>query len=107
MALFDLMLLLLLANAVHAMTGHYISVPGGLIVVSTLLMVNMMFTFLFSCSLIMQTVQKETPPTLIQRSISMKKNTQKEYIARRESHHVLKNEELISAMDRIMISDFL
>ena len=91
MAVFDLVLLLLLANAVqNAMTGPDTSVSGGIVAASVLLAVNIAITRISSRSRAMRNALEGTPTILIRRGELIRKNMAKEHIAIEELHQALR-----------------
>jgi uncharacterized membrane protein YcaP (DUF421 family) len=88
---FDLVLLLLIANAVqNAMTGPDISVTGGLVAAGTLLLINAIVTRLSFSSLKIRRELEGTPTMLIHRGELVKKNMQKEHITVDEIEQALR-----------------
>jgi uncharacterized membrane protein YcaP (DUF421 family) len=91
MAPFDLVLLLLLANAVqNAMTGPDTSLTGGLVGACTLLIVNLIITRVSSRSRKLRKALEGTPTVLIHKGELVGKNLAKEYIAREELEQALR-----------------
>jgi uncharacterized membrane protein YcaP (DUF421 family) len=91
MAPFDLVLLLLLANAVqNAMTGPDTSVTGGFVAAATLLVVNMMITRISFRSSKIRVALEGTPTVLIHKGKVAKRNLQKEHIAIEELEQILR-----------------
>jgi uncharacterized membrane protein YcaP (DUF421 family) len=100
MASFDLVLLLLLANAVqNAMTGPDTSITGGFVAAGTLLVFNAIITRLSSRSHVLRTALEGTPTVLIQKGEMIKVNMQKEHIAREELEQVLREHGILSIGD--------
>ena len=105
MATFDLVLLLLISNAVqNAMTGPDTSVAGGLVAAGTLLIFNAIVTRISSSSQGLRTALEGTPTALIRKGELLKNNLKKEHIAQEEleqalrEHGVLKIEDVGLAM---------
>jgi uncharacterized membrane protein YcaP (DUF421 family) len=91
MAPFDLVLLLLLANAVqNAMTGPDTSVTGGLVAVFCLLTLNTIITRISSRSKMFRHAMEGTPTLLIHHGVSLRQNLKKEHIAADELEQALR-----------------
>lgn len=100
MAPFDLVLLLLIANAVqNAMTGPNTSVTGGLVAAGTLLVVNAIITRLSFRSLKLRKELEGTPTMLIHRGELVKKNMQKEHITIDEMEQALREHGISTIRD--------
>jgi uncharacterized membrane protein YcaP (DUF421 family) len=98
MASFELVLILLLANAVqNAMTGPDTSLTGGVVGACTLLITNAIVTRVSSRSRKLRTALEGTPTVLIIKGNMIKKNMEKEHIV---------NEELDQALREHGISTF-
>ena len=82
---FDLLLLLLLANAVqNAMTGTDTSVPGGLIAAGTLFVVNMVVAWVTRRSRGAANLVEGTPTLLIRHGEILKQNLNSEGITQED-----------------------
>ncbi|MCX6122968.1 MAG: DUF421 domain-containing protein [Ignavibacteriales bacterium] len=91
MASFELVLILLLANAVqNAMTGPDTSLTGGVVGACTLLVTNAIVTRVSSRSRKLRTALEGTPTVLIHRGVVVKKNMEKEHIANEELEQALR-----------------
>ena len=91
MASFELVLILLLANAVqNAMTGPDTSLTGGVVGACTLLITNAIVTRVSSRSRKLRTALEGTPTVLIHKGIVVKKNMEKEHIANEELEQALR-----------------
>jgi uncharacterized membrane protein YcaP (DUF421 family) len=100
MASFDLVLLLLLANAVqNAMTGPDTSVTGGLTAALSLLLINTIVTLISSKSKRFRHVMEGVPTPLIHHGIMIQKNLAKEHIAHEELHQALREHGISSIAD--------
>jgi uncharacterized membrane protein YcaP (DUF421 family) len=91
MTLFDLVLLLLLANAVqNAMTGPDTSLTGGLVAVGSLLIVNTLVARISSRSRKFRRVLEGVPTVLIHKGELVKRNMENERINIDELRQVLR-----------------
>jgi uncharacterized membrane protein YcaP (DUF421 family) len=91
MATFDLVLLLLLANAVqNAMTGPDNTLIGGVVAACTLLVLNMVITRISSRSRKLRRALEGTPTVLIHNGVVIKKSMEKEHIAQEELEQTLR-----------------
>jgi uncharacterized membrane protein YcaP (DUF421 family) len=104
MASFELVLILLLANAVqNAMTGPDTSLAGGIVGACTLLLTNAIVTRASSRSRKVRTALEGTPTVLVLKGSVVKKNMEKEHIAIEELEQALR-EHGISAMNDVGIA---
>ncbi|HVN47655.1 MAG TPA: YetF domain-containing protein [Bacteroidota bacterium] len=88
---FDLVLLLLIANAVqNAMTGPDTSVTGGLVSVLTLLVANTIISRFVAHSKKMRKVIEGSPTILIKSGVLIQKNLEKERIVVDELQQALR-----------------
>jgi len=100
MATFELVLILLLANAVqNAMTGPDTSLSGGLVSACTLLLTNVIVTRLSSRSRKLRTALEGTPTVLILKGSIIKKNMEKEHIAQEELEQALREHGVSTVTD--------
>lgn len=91
MATFDLVLLLLIANAVqNAMTGPDTSVTGGLVAAGTLLLVNVFVSRLSIRSRSLRHTLEGTPTVLIKDGKHLERSLKKEHIALEELEQALR-----------------
>jgi len=82
---FDLVLLLLIANAVqNAMTGPDVTLAGGIVAATTLLVINFLLTQLAWRSKNMRRLVEGTPTLLIHNGKLIQKNLNKEKITHEE-----------------------
>jgi uncharacterized membrane protein YcaP (DUF421 family) len=104
MAAFELVLILLLANAVqNAMTGPDTSLAGGVVAACTLLLTNAVVTRVSSRSRKLRTALEGTPTVLILKGAMVKKNMEKEHIAVEELEQALR-EHGISTLSDVSIA---
>ncbi|MGD0036021.1 MAG: YetF domain-containing protein [Bacteroidota bacterium] len=100
MASFELVLILLLANAVqNAMTGPDTSLTGGVVGACTLLIANAIVTRVASRSRKLRTAIEGTPTVLILKGKIVKKNMEKEHIADEELEQVLREHGISTSED--------
>ncbi|RPI04578.1 MAG: DUF421 domain-containing protein [Ignavibacteriae bacterium] len=100
MASFELVLILLLANAVqNAMTGPDTSLAGGVIAATTLLLSNVIVTRLAARSHKLRKVLEGTPTVLIQKGKVVKLNLEKEHIAHEELEQALREHGVAAMAD--------
>jgi len=100
MATFELVLILLLANAVqNAMTGPDTSLSGGLVSACTLLLTNVIVTRLSSRSRKLRAALEGTPTVLILKGSIIKKNMEKEHIAQEELEQALREHGVSTVTD--------
>jgi uncharacterized membrane protein YcaP (DUF421 family) len=100
MASYELVLILLLANAVqNAMTGPDTSLTGGIVGACTLLLANVMITRISSRSRKIRTVLEGTPTILIHQGKIMNKNMEKENIAHEELEQALREHGVSASAD--------
>jgi uncharacterized membrane protein YcaP (DUF421 family) len=91
MASYELVLILLLANAVqNAMTGPDTSLTGGVVGACTLLLANGLVTRVSSRSKKVRTLLEGTPTILIHQGKVIQKNMKKENIAHEELEQALR-----------------
>ncbi len=91
MASFELVLILLLANAVqNAMTGPDTSLTGGVVSACTLLVANAIVTRVSSHSRKLRTALEGTPTVLVLKGSVVKRNMDKEHIANEELEQALR-----------------
>jgi uncharacterized membrane protein YcaP (DUF421 family) len=91
MATFELVLILLLANAVqNAMTGPDTSLSGGIVSACTLLLTNILVTRLSSRSRKLRAAFEGTPTVLILKGSIINKNMEKEHIVHEELEQALR-----------------
>lgn len=91
MATYELVLILLLANAVqNAMTGPDTSLTGGVVAACTLLIINAILTRVSSHSPKLRAAIEGTPTVLILKGKTIKKNIEKEHIANEELEQALR-----------------
>lgn len=91
MATFDLVLLLLIANAVqNAMTGPDTSVTGGLVAAGTLLLVNVFVSRLSVQSRNLRHTLEGIPTVLIKDGKQVERSLKKEHIALEELEQALR-----------------
>jgi uncharacterized membrane protein YcaP (DUF421 family) len=91
MASYELVLILLIANAVqNAMTGPDTSLTGGVVGACTLLLANAAVTRISSRSRKVRTLLEGTPTILIHQGKVLKKNLEKEHIAHEELEQALR-----------------
>ena len=104
MASFELVLILLLANAVqNAMTGPDTSLAGGIVGACTLLLTNAIVTRVSSRSRKVRAALEGTPTVLVLKGSMVKKNMEKEHIVIEELEQVLR-EHGISAMNDVALA---
>ena len=97
MAPYDLVLLLLLANAVqNAMTGPDTSVTGGLVAAISLLVINTIVTQISSRSKKFRRILEGVPTLLIHNGTVVQKNLKKEHIAPEELSQALREHGIAS-----------
>ena len=100
MASFELVLILLLANAVqNAMTGPDTSLAGGIVAACTLLLTNVIVTRFSSRSRTLRTALEGTPTILILKGAVIKMNMEKEHIAHEELEQALREHGISSITD--------
>ena len=100
MASFELVLILLLANAVqNAMTGPDTSLTGGVVGACTLLIANAIVTRVSSRSRKLRTALEGTPTVLILKGKIIKKNMEKEHIANEELEQALREHGISTSAD--------
>jgi uncharacterized membrane protein YcaP (DUF421 family) len=100
MAVFELVLILLLANAVqNAMTGPDTSLAGGVVAACTLLITNAIVTRASSRSRKLRAAIEGTPTVLILKGKMVTKNMEKEHIAHEELEQVLREHGISTAVD--------
>jgi uncharacterized membrane protein YcaP (DUF421 family) len=100
MASFELVLILLLANAVqNAMTGPDTSLTGGIVGACTLLIANTIVTRVSSRSHKLRTTLEGTPTVLVLKGNIVKKNMDKEHIANEELEQALREHGISSFAD--------
>lgn len=94
---FDLVLLLLIANAVqNAMTGPDTSVTGGLVAAATLLVVNALVTYLVWRYKKVRRLAEGTPTILIHSGKILKENLAKEKVTSEALHQALREHGIAS-----------
>jgi uncharacterized membrane protein YcaP (DUF421 family) len=97
MASFELVLILLLANAVqNAMTGPDTSLAGGVVGACTLLLANAIVTRVSSRSRRIRSALEGTPTILILKGNIVKKNMEKEHIANEELAQALREHGILT-----------
>jgi uncharacterized membrane protein YcaP (DUF421 family) len=97
---FDLVLLLLIANAVqNAMTGPDTSVTGGIIAAATLLILNMIVTRLVFSNRRVRHVVEGSPTLLIRHGKILKENLDKEQIPDESLRQALREHSVSSVED--------
>jgi uncharacterized membrane protein YcaP (DUF421 family) len=100
MASFELVLILLLANAVqNAMTGPDTSLTGGVVAACTLLIINAIVTRVSSRSRKLRVTIEGTPTVLILKGNVIKKNMEKEHIANEELEQALREHGISTSED--------
>ncbi|MGD1044848.1 MAG: YetF domain-containing protein [Bacteroidota bacterium] len=100
MASFELVLILLLANAVqNAMTGPDTSLTGGVVAACTLLIINAIVTRVSSRSRKLRATIEGTPTVLILKGKTVKKNMEKEHIATEELEQALREHGISTSED--------
>jgi uncharacterized membrane protein YcaP (DUF421 family) len=100
MASFELVLILLLANAVqNAMTGPDTSLTGGIVGACTLLLANAIVTRVSSRSRKLRTALEGTPTVLILKGKIIKKNMMQEHIANEELEQALREHGISTSTD--------
>jgi uncharacterized membrane protein YcaP (DUF421 family) len=100
MASFELVLILLLANAVqNAMTGPDTSLAGGVVGACTLLIANAIVTRVSSRSQKIRSALEGTPTILILKGKVVKKNMEKEHVAYEELGQVLREHGIMTVTD--------
>lgn len=100
MAVFELVLILLLANAVqNAMTGPDTSLAGGVVAACTLLITNAIVTRVSSRSRKLRAALEGTPTVLILKGKMVTKNMEKEHIANEELEQALREHGISTAAD--------
>lgn len=88
---FDLVLLLLLANAVqNAMTGPDTSVTGGLVAAATLFAVNLLLTRLVWRDRRLRKLVEGTPTMLIHNGVLLERNLERERISLDDLHEIMR-----------------
>jgi uncharacterized membrane protein YcaP (DUF421 family) len=91
MASYELVLILLLANAVqNAMTGPDTSLSGGIAGAATLLLTNAILTRISSRSRKVRAALEGTPTILVLKGKVIKKNMEKEHIVQEELEQALR-----------------
>jgi uncharacterized membrane protein YcaP (DUF421 family) len=104
MATYELVLILLIANAVqNAMTGPDTSLTGGVVGACTLLIINAIVTRVSSRSRTLRAAIEGTPTVLILKGKTIIKNLEKEHIAHEELEQALR-EHGISTSDDVGIA---
>lgn len=97
---FDLVVLLLLANAVqNAMTGPDTSLQGGVVAAATLLIANNVVARLAERSRRVRTVLEGTPRLLIRSGRVLQQNLLEERVTVEELHQALREHGIASAED--------
>lgn len=97
MASFDLVLLLLIANAVqNAMTGPDTSVTGGLVAAGTLLLINVFVSRFSVRSRKLRQVLEGTPTVLIKNGKQIGISLEKEHIALEELEQALREHGVVA-----------
>jgi uncharacterized membrane protein YcaP (DUF421 family) len=100
MASFELVLILLLANAVqNAMTGPDTSLTGGVVGALTLLIANAIVTRVSSRSSKLRKAIEGTPTVIILKGNVIKKNMEKEHIANEELEQALREHGVSTTAD--------
>jgi uncharacterized membrane protein YcaP (DUF421 family) len=100
MTSFELVLILLLANAVqNAMTGPDTSLTGGVVAACTLLIINAIVTRVSSRSRKLRVTIEGTPTVLILKGTVIKKNMEKEHIANEELEQALREHGVSTSED--------
>jgi uncharacterized membrane protein YcaP (DUF421 family) len=100
MASFELVLILLLANAVqNAMTGPDTSLTGGVVGALTLLIANAIVTRVSSRSSKLRKALEGTPTVLILKGNVVKNNMEKEHIANEELEQALREHGVSTTAD--------
>jgi uncharacterized membrane protein YcaP (DUF421 family) len=100
MATYELVLILLLANAVqNAMTGPDTSLAGGVVGACTLLIANAIVTRASSRSSKLRATLEGTPTVLILKGKVIKKNMEKEHIANEELEQALREHGVSTSED--------
>jgi uncharacterized membrane protein YcaP (DUF421 family) len=100
MATYELVLILLLANAVqNAMTGPDTSLAGGVVGACTLLIANAIVTRASSRSSKLRATLEGTPTVLILKGKVIKKNMEKEHIANEELEQALREHGISTSED--------
>jgi uncharacterized membrane protein YcaP (DUF421 family) len=100
MASFELVLILLLANAVqNAMTGPNTSLTGGVVGACTLLIANAIVTRVSSRSNKLRAAIEGTPTVLVLKGKVVKKNMEKEHIANEELEQALREHGISTSED--------
>jgi uncharacterized membrane protein YcaP (DUF421 family) len=100
MSPFDLVLLLLISNAVqNAMTGPDTSVTGGLVAAATLFIANVVMTRLVWKSRLLSRFVAGSPSLLVYRGAVVKKNLDREHITAEELNQALREHGVASIAD--------
>jgi len=100
MSPFDLVLLLLLANAVqNAMTGPDTSVIGGLVAAVTLLVVNAVVTKFVQRNRKARKLVEGTPTMLVHNGVLLRKNLDREEISAEDINQALREHGIFSLAD--------
>ena len=100
MASFELVLILLLANAVqNAMTGPDTSLAGGVVGACTLLIANAIVTRVSSRSQKIRSTLEGTPTILILKGKVVRKNMEKEHVANEELGQALREHGILTLAD--------
>jgi uncharacterized membrane protein YcaP (DUF421 family) len=100
MASYELVLILLLANAVqNAMTGPDTSLTGGIVGACTLLLANAVVTRVSSRSRKLRILLEGTPTILIHQGKVIQKNMEKENIAPEELEQALREHGVVTSAD--------
>ena len=100
MASYELVLILLLANAVqNAMTGPDTSLTGGVVGACTLLIANAIITRASSRSPKLRAAIEGTPTVLILKGKMIKKNMEKEHIVNEELEQALREHGVSTSED--------
>ena len=100
MASYELVLILLLANAVqNAMTGPDTSLTGGIVGACTLLIANAIITRVSSRSRKLRALIEGTPTVLILHGKVINKNMEKENIAHEELEQTLREHGVSTSVD--------
>lgn len=97
---FDLVLLMLLANAVqNAMTGPDTSVTGGLVAAATLLVVNLLVTRFVWRNRRLRKFVEGTPTLLIHHGVILEANLARERISLDDLHEIIRERGVESVKD--------
>jgi uncharacterized membrane protein YcaP (DUF421 family) len=97
---FDLVLLMLLANAVqNAMTGPDSSVTGGLVAAATLLVINLLLTRFVWRNRRLRKFVEGTPTLLVHNGVLLERNLERERITLDDLHEVLRERGIAGVKD--------